>query len=167
MSLRTVLTVLLLAVLAVFTVVNWGAITAPTTLSLVFGTVQAPLGLLLLGFTVLVAAVFLFLLAVQQAGVIFETRRAAKELSAQRALADEAEASRFTELRRHLDQALQRLDEQALARDAAMTRRLEHLENALRAHVEQTGNSLAAYIGEVDDRVERLAAAKSLPAPRT
>jgi len=35
--------------------------------------------------------------------------------------------------------------------------RLDDLEQALRAHVDQASNSLAAFIGEVDDRLERMA----------
>ncbi|HEU0200795.1 MAG TPA: LapA family protein [Burkholderiaceae bacterium] len=167
MRLRTVLLLLLLALFAVFTILNWSAFTAPTTLSLLVGTVEAPLGLLLLGFIVLIAAVFLLLLALQQATVLVETRRTAKELSAQRTLADEAEASRFTALRQHLDESLQRFEAQAVARHAALMQRLDALEDATRVHIEQTGNSLAAGIGEVDDRVERLAGMQALPAPRT
>ena len=34
--------------------------------------------------------------------------------------------------------------------------RLDDLEQALRAHVDQASNSLAAFIGEVDDRLEDL-----------
>ena len=35
--------------------------------------------------------------------------------------------------------------------------RPDDLEQALRAHVDQASNSLAAFIGEVDDRLERMA----------
>lgn len=165
MKLRTFLAVLLLAVFTVFVAVNWSAINAPTTVSLVFDTVQAPLGLLLLGFAVLIAALFLLLLLVQQAGVIVETRRAAKELSAQRTLADQAEASRFTELRRHIDAELQRYDELAVARHETLVQQVTVVLNDLRTHLDQTGNTMAAQIGELDDRVERLVATRALPAP--
>ena len=99
-------------------------------------------------------------LMVQQASVLVETRRTAKELSAQRTLADQAEASRFTALGKHLDEELQRLESQAAAREAALGQRLDGREQALRAHVDQASNSLAAFIGEVDDRLERMARPK-------
>lgn len=166
MNLRVVVVFLLLAAFVGFLVLNWNVITAPTTLSLGFWTAQAPLGLLLLGFTILIAAVFLFLLVVQQATVLVETRRAAKELTAQRTLADQAEASRFTALGEHLDEELRRLEAQAAARQAALAQRLDGLEQALRAHVDQATNSLAAFIGVLDDRVERIEAAKGLVPPR-
>lgn len=160
MKSRTLLMLLLLAVFAAFTVANWGAITAPTTLSLIVGTVQAPLGLILFGFVVATAGLFLLLLAYQQATVIVEARRTAKELNAQRRLADQAEASRFTELRGHLDEQMQRIEADAAARLATLLERVDRLEQSLRVQIEQSGNSLAASVGELDDRVQRLAAGK-------
>jgi hypothetical protein len=40
---------------------------------------------------------------------------------------------------------------------------LDRLDRELRAAVEQSGNTLAAYLGEIDDRLER---AKGEPAMR-
>lgn len=165
MNLRTVLIIVMLALFAGFVALNWSVITAPTTLSFGFWTAQAPLGLLLLGFTVLIAAMFLFLLVIQQATVLVETRRTAKELTAQRALADQAEASRFTALGERLDQELRRVEAQAATRQDAVVQRLDGLEQSLRTHVDQASNSLAAFIGELDDRVERIEAARGLPPP--
>jgi uncharacterized integral membrane protein len=59
MNFRTAFLIALLAVLAIFTAINWNAFVAPTTLSLLFAEVQAPLGLVMLGITILLAAVFL------------------------------------------------------------------------------------------------------------
>ncbi len=156
MKIRAIVLAVLLGFLLLFTAANWGAITASTQVSLLVTRVEAPLGLILLTFLVVVALVFLFLMAYQQAGVILETRRAAKELAAQRALADQAEASRFTELRKHLDVRLDNLHEEIRSPGDTMTARIDRLETALREHIDHTGNTLAAYIGEVDDRVERL-----------
>lgn len=167
MNLRTGLIIVLLALFAGFVALNWSVINAPTTLSFGFWTAQAPLGLLLLGFTILIAAMFLFLLVIQQATVLVETRRAAKELTAQRALADQAEASRFTALGERLDQELRRLEEQAVTRQDALAQRLSGLEQSLRTHVDQASNSLAAFIGELDDRVERIEAAGGFAPPPT
>ena len=160
MNLRTVLLFLIVAAFAGFVILNWGVINAPTTLSFGFSSAQAPLGLLLLGFTVVIVAMFLLFMVVQQATVLLETRRTAKELTAQRTLADQAESSRFTALSKHLDDELQRLEAQATTRDTALTQRLDNLEQSLRTHVEQASNSLAASIGEMDDRLERLAGGK-------
>jgi len=155
MSLRTVLLLVILAVLAVFTGLNWTAFTTPTTLSLLFATVQAPLGLLMLVVTGLLAAVFLMYVVYLQSTVMLEARKSARELHAQRLLADDAEASRFTELRTFLESRISKLEaDVALSRSAAQ-RGLDQLATDLRATIEQTGTVLTAYIGEVEDRLER------------
>ena len=163
MGYRTLALVIAFLLFTIFAAVNWPAFTAPTTLSFLFGSVQAPLGLVLLGVIVFVCAIFLLLLALQQANVLVETRRMTKELSAQRTLADQAEASRFTELRAHLDQKLQGLQGGVAGTpDVDLTGRLDRIEAALKAQAEHS-NALAATLGELDDRIERLLATRQLP----
>ena len=162
MGYRTLALVIAFLLFTIFAAVNWPAFTAPTTLSFVVGSVQAPLGLILLGVIVFVCALFLLLLAVQQASVLVETRRMAKELSAQRTLADQAEASRFTELRAHFDQVLQRAQGGATGAPTDLAGRLDRIEVALKAQAEHS-NALAATIGELDDRIERLLATPREP----
>ena len=106
MSIRTVALILVLAALAVFVVVNWSAFTTPTSLSLLVGSIDAPLGLLMLMVTAVLGVVFLAYVVWLQTSVLLESRRINRELAAQRQLADQAEASRFTELRAHIDQAV-------------------------------------------------------------
>lgn len=155
MSLRTVLLLVVLAVLAVFTALNWTAFTTPTTLSLVFATVQAPLGLLMLVVTGLLAALFLLYVVYLQSTVILEARKSARELQAQRKLADEAEASRFTELRAFLESRISKLEGDVAQSRSAAQSGLDRQSTDLRATIEQTGTVLTAYIGEVEDRLER------------
>lgn len=110
MPLRTILLLIVLAAIAIFAALNWSAFLAPTTLSLGFAQVQAPLGLIMLGLIAILTAVFLGYLVYLQSTVLLESRRHAKELQAQRELADQAEASRFTELRAHLDSRLNEME---------------------------------------------------------
>ena len=137
MRMRTLLLLLIVVVLGTFTILNWTAFTTPTSLSLVFASVQAPLGLVMLVITGILAALFLLYVAYLQGTVILEARRSSRELQSQRQLADQAEASRFTELRGVLEARLDRLDIE------------------LRATVEQTAAGLSAHIGEIEDRLER------------
>ncbi|MFT4193420.1 LapA family protein [Ottowia sp.] len=109
MSLRSLFLLLVGAAIVTFIGVNWAEMTRPTDLSLIFMEIRAPLGLVLIGLMALLSAVFVALVAYQQGTVLVETRRHAKELSIQRELADKAEASRFTDLRAHLDQEVARL----------------------------------------------------------
>jgi uncharacterized integral membrane protein len=154
MYLRTLVLLIVLGAIAVFAAVNWGAFTAPTTLSLVFGNVQAPLGLIMLGLAALLTALFLIFLVYLQASAILEARRHARELRAQRELAEQAENSRFTELRGFLEAELPKLAGQATELKVSMQTRLDQLDQSLRVAIEQAGNTLAAYIGEIEDRLE-------------
>ena len=162
MGYRTLTLVIAFLLFTIFAAVNWPAFTAPTTLSFVVGSIEAPLGLILLGVIVFVCAAFLLLLAVQQASVLVETRRMAKELSAQRTLADQAEASRFTDLRAYIDQVLQRDRPGGAGIPVDLAARLDRIEAGLKAQAEHS-NTLAATIGELDDRIERLLAMSRQP----
>jgi uncharacterized integral membrane protein len=144
MKLSTLLFLLILAAITAFSVANWSVIVAPTSISLIFATVEAPLGLVLLGLVALVTALFLGFLVYLQTSVLIESRRHARQLEAQRQLADQAEASRFTDLRAFLDAELK-----------TMSAGLDRVEQELKGAVEQASNTLAAYIGELEDRLQR------------
>jgi len=143
MQLRTVLLLVILVGIAAFAAVNWSAFTTPAPLSLVVTTIQAPLGLIMLALIVLLSLLFLVFVVYLQTSVLLESRRNARELQAQRALADQAEASRFTELRGFIETQVQQLEN-----------RIEASEARLQGALEQSGNTLAAYIGELEDRLE-------------
>ena len=155
MKLPTLLLMFVLTGIVAFAVVNWSVIMAPTTVSLLVADIQAPLGLIMLALTALVTVLFLIYLAYLQTTVLLDARRHSRELQTQRELADKAEASRFTDLHGYLDTELRKLGEQVAESRTGVTGRLERTEQELRALIEQSGNSLAAYIGEIDDRLLR------------
>ena len=153
MPLRTVLLLALAVLFAIFVMVNWTAFMTPTSLSLLVASVEAPLGLIMLLVTGFFAAVFLAYALYLQTSVLFETRRMTRELAAQRQLADQAEASRFTELRGMLDARFDRLDD--ALRGGRATVDAQGLATELRAAIDQAANGLAAQIAELDDRIAR------------
>jgi uncharacterized integral membrane protein len=135
MRVRTVLVILVLLLVAGFVAANLPAFTAPTTLSLLVARIEAPLGLVMLGLQGLVLGVFAVYVAMWQGAVLLQTLRHTKELQAQRALADQAEASRFTELRAVLHEEFERVA-------AQIGRTQEELRHEMRDHA----NSLAATL---------------------
>jgi hypothetical protein len=135
------LTLVLLAV-AGFAAANWAAFTAPQALTLGFVEFTAPLGLLMLLVTALVAVAFLTALAVWQASTMAAFRRLTRELDTQKVLAQEAEASRFTTLTAAATQERERIEA-----------RVEASEAALRAEINDGINSLAAMLAELDNRL--------------
>ncbi|MCO5107217.1 MAG: LapA family protein [Burkholderiaceae bacterium] len=155
MTLRSLLFVLVFGALAAFVLVNWTVLNAPTALSLAFADVQAPLGVVMLGFIVAVTVLFLGYIVYLQMSGLLETRRHGKELQAQRQLADQAEASRFTELRGFLEGEFARQATRQVELDAALRGRLDALEEQVRIVVEQQANSVSASVGELADRIDR------------
>jgi uncharacterized integral membrane protein len=153
--LRTLLIVLVLGVVVVFALLNWSVFTAPTILSVGFTTFDAPLGLILLGAIGALTLLFLIYLVYLQATALMESRQYSRELKNQRELADRAEESRFTELRSSLETELRRIAAQMADSNTAMNTRLDGLAHDLRSAIEQSTNSLSAYIGEIEDRLER------------
>jgi uncharacterized integral membrane protein len=144
MSVRSLLVIIVLGLLAIFAIVNWGTFITPTRLSLVVTSVEAPLGLVMLGFTAVLAAVLLAYALKVQINALSDTRRQSEELRRQRELADQAEASRFTELRQYLEQEL-----------ASVKQAQQDSEQRVRDELASSTNTLSACIGEVDERLER------------
>jgi uncharacterized integral membrane protein len=165
MYLRTLLILVVLLALSVFAAINWGAFTTPTPLSLVFATVEAPLGLILVVFVAVLTLLFLVYLLYLQSSVLLEWRRHARELQTQRELAEEAEASRVSQLRSLLEDELAKLENGAEETRSALLARIDQLDRDLRAALEQSGNSLAAYIGELEDRIEEASRRQSAGNP--
>lgn len=163
MYLRTVLILVVLGLLAIFAIFNWSAFVAPTALTLGFATVEAPLGLILLGIVGVVSALFLVYVVFLQSTSLMDSRRQARELQVQREIADRAEVSRFEQLRAAMENELQRLEKQSVESQAAIIARLDDLERDMRAAMEQSGNTLAAYLGEIEDRLDRGNAGKDSP----
>lgn len=155
MRVRTLFVVLVLVLLGAFTWLNWAAFTARTPLELLVTRVEAPLGLVMLG----VVAVLTVLYAVIAVGVevtaLLEARRHARELLAQRRLAEEAEASRYTELRQYLEAELTRLGTVPTEAAREVIARVDQAEARLKGHIERVGDTLAAGAHERTDRRDR------------
>lgn len=150
--------IILVAIVAlltlIFTIANWTTLSAPAPINLLVVEVQGPLGLVILALGAVLIALFVLLVLSLQATVLLETRRQSRELSAQRELADKAEASRFTELRQMLTQEFAALKELS-GKPGELLERINRLESGLRQEIHDTGNTLSAYIGELEERLER------------
>ena len=153
MSLRALLLLIIGAAIVAFIGVNWTAMTMPTDLNLIFTEIRAPLGLVLLGLMALLSVVFVGLIAYTQGTVLMETRRHAKELTAQRELADKAEASRFTELRAYLEEQTLAEQRRESALGTVLADRFAQQQQVLLARMQRTDKTLAAYMGQLEDRL--------------
>ncbi len=146
MNLRTFFLLLTVAAIALLAALNWSALSAPSHVSLGLVTFDAPLGLLMLGLTVLLGIFFVAYVLSLQGTVLLDARRHAKEMQVQRELADKAEASRFTELRQYLET-------QHSQTQSALWARLDALDARITARMLESDNSTAAYIGQLEQQL--------------
>ena len=128
---------LVLALVSLFALLNWQAFATLAPLSFGFVSFEAPLGLLLLGLIAGLCVLFAGWVIYLQASALGDSRRQTRELQSQRDLADTAEASRVADLR------------------AVLLARIDRLQIDLRVLHEQGANSVAAHLGELEDRLER------------
>ena len=137
MKLLGALGILVMGLLATFVIANWGVLVMPVEVSLLVATINAPAGIILLGATALLLTLLGAYTLTLHTSTLLEARRHAKELREQRLLADQAEASRFTEL------------------GTAMRAEFSELRAAMQQTTAESVNSLAAAIGEVEDKLDR------------
>ena len=151
---RAIVLFLGLALLGAFALLNWTAFTTPQALNLGVTTVEAPLGASMLGGVVFLSLLLTVWALSMQTAALFESRRLSKELQAQRELADKAEASRFVELRSFLSAELLRVSQASYEARADLLARIDRLQDETRTRLDEHANSVAASIGEFEDRVE-------------
>jgi uncharacterized integral membrane protein len=154
-SLKTVALLVVFAVLALFAAVNLNSFITPTHLWLLFASIEAPLGLIMLGFTALISLMFLAFIGYMQASFLYETKRFNREIQSCRELADKAEASRIAALKGFLETELARAETRQTDLYSSLQERANKLESDLKETIEQAGNTLAACIGEFEDRLIR------------
>jgi hypothetical protein len=165
MRFRTFFLFLLLVATALFALLNWPAFTTPTTLSLGLGTVQAPIGLLMLGVVFLLGAMALAQVIYVQGTALADARRQAKELQAQRELADTAEMSRFTDLRNFVDGEMLKVAHTSNDLKSALLARLDQIDQHHQSLLQETANSLYAHIGQLEERIDHAVAPRGMPPP--
>ena len=146
MNFRSLLLTLTAAAIAAIAVLNWNTLATSVPVSLGVVTVDAPLGIVMLALTALLAAFALAYVLWLQGSVLIETRRHGKEMQVQRELADKAEASRFTEMKAFLQTQSQQTH-------AALMERIETLESRLLARANESDNSTAAYWGQLENQL--------------
>ena len=148
----TLLLLLILTITGAIASLNWAAFIAPIDLSLGFAVVHMPIGLLMLGLLVCITVLFLLYVVYLQTSSLLETRRLSRKLEANIALAEKAEASRFTELRSALESEMVKQANRDAESRAAMLARIDLLGKELNVSMGQSTNTLAAHIGEFEDR---------------
>lgn len=154
MRTRTIALVVAILLVAGFAALNWAEIIRPTPL--LFGPIvaDAPLGLILLGLLALTLVLFLASSAAIRTQSLMDYRHHQKTLEAQRELADKAEASRFTDLRQHLDTNLRELKERAPITASDFDKAMMQSRRDQQAQMEQLNRMMSARLNELEHRLE-------------
>ena len=133
MRFRSLLVLVASGLAALFVVLNWRVFAASAKLNLAVTSAEVPVGVMMLMLFALALLVLWIIVGRWQGTLLTEFRRQAQELQAQRLLAENAEASRFTELG-------------ALIREEIAK---------LRTELQDTEHSIAATLGEMDERLRK------------
>lgn len=88
----------LVVMMLVFAGLNWSVLSAVTTINLLVAQVQAPTGVILLGFTAALAVLFFLATVYSRIGALMESRRLQQALRTAREAAERNEASRLESL---------------------------------------------------------------------
>jgi DNA anti-recombination protein RmuC len=153
---RARMVVLVIAILAVaaFAALNWSEMLRTTPLSFGVLVADAPLGLILLGVTTLLLLAFVVSSATSRTEYLLESRSHSKALEAQRELADKAEASRFTDLRLHLDTQLRENRQREAIAAAEFEKAMVQSQRELRTQLEQMNRLVASRLSEIETRID-------------
>lgn len=158
MRARLVYIILAAVIVCGIAALNWPEVTRTTSLNLGVATVEAPLAAIMFGAFLLTLVVFLVSSAVIESRHLIVWNRHNRELQAQRDLAERAEASRFTDLRQHIDTTLR----DARQRDTLTNREFEksmlQSHRDLRVQLENMTRALMARLSDVEARFSGRAA---------
>lgn len=154
---RNVTLVVILLLLGLFAWRNWAVFSESKPLSLIFTQVQAPFGIVMLVILLVLVVVYFIYTVGMEMTALNEAKRFAREILSTRKLADEAEASRFSDLKKWLEGELAGIKAEQPSGLAGkldqLMARLDKVEETLRDDFEKAGNTLAAYIGELEDQI--------------
>jgi hypothetical protein len=154
MRARLLFIVLAGVVVAGLAALNWGEVTRTSRLNFGLILTDAPLAGILLAILAVTLIVFLVSSAIQESRNLIAWNRHAKELQAQRDLADKAEASRFTDLRQHIDSTLRESRQRDALAGGEFEKSMLQSHRDLRAQLDAMNRTLLARLAELESRVD-------------
>jgi uncharacterized integral membrane protein len=165
MRARLVFVLVAIVLVAGFAAMNWSEFNRPVPLNFGWHVADAPLGMVMLAALAVALLALLLSSAAWHSRRLIETNRHAKALQAQRDLAEKAEASRFTDLRQHLDAQLRENRQREAIAITEFEKAVVQSQRDLRNQLEQINRVLASRLGEIETRIDaRLERLHSAPA---
>lgn len=172
MKIRTLGMLLIVIVMAVFLIINWGTLSQVTTVNLVYTEIQAPLGIIVVAAFAVVVALLMIYTVWQQASVMVELRAAYKEARAARAMAEDADKSRVADIRNDFKERMEKMEALLATRTDEVIRLMQERNRfedeslskfraEQQARAEEARASLEAQLRVLEKRV-----IDALPAPK-
>lgn len=156
MNARGLFLALVVLLVGAFAWLNMSAIMEPTEVNLMFTTVQAPLGMILLAILGTLVILFLLYMLYLQSKFLLESRNLHKELDAQRKLADEAEASRLAELKTSVAEQFDALKQRDDDDKFQVMGRIDRLEDGLRETLgAENTDGLRTFVADEIAKIEK------------
>lgn len=164
MRLKGVLITFVVIAGLVFAAVNWQVLFAPTRVNLLLATLEVPLGITLLVFTVALSLIFFLAALWERAGQLRQVTHLERHIEDLRARLDRQQSAEMVSLEGVLtdrtDLIRQQLESDSGRVEANLTASLLELEERLVSRLEtvqervvMVRNELAADIGELEDRL--------------
>ncbi|HAW45125.1 MAG TPA: hypothetical protein DCW60_02075 [Sutterella sp.] len=156
MNIKSVILLLIVVFCGFFLVINWQGIVTDVAVDFGFYKADAPLALIvLLGLGALVVICLLYAMWLQ-ASMALEMRKVRREAQSSKNLAEDAEKSRFLELKADIEKLKGEWQNQADTRRDQMIKRIDELDKRFEEGFVQTINSLSSSVGELEDSVHSL-----------
>src|SRR3569832_188448 len=162
---RIAFIVLAVLVVAGIAALNWPEFTRPEPLSFGVLTATVPIGLTMLVLMAIVLTVFLVSTAIQESRYLLDHRRHSRALQAQRELAENAEASRFTDLRQQLDAHIRESRHRDSVVATEFEKRMMQSHAELRAHMERMHQMIANHLDEIESRIGTVRDVRTVDVP--
>ncbi len=154
MRARLLFIVATIVVIAGFAAQNWTEFQRAVPLNFGIVVTAAPLGVILLGALLVSLLVFLISSTAQESRHLMENRRYSRNLEVQRDLAEKAEASRFNELRQHIDAHLRENRQRDALAGTEFEKSMLQSHRELRGEIEQLNRTLAAQLVDLESRLD-------------
>lgn len=142
------------ALLGLFTAVNWQAFTQPAEINFLFARMVMPLGIVLLGVIGVLLLSLALVLAWAHAARLLQHRAHTRESDRLRAISEDAEASRLAELRSWLDSEMRAQTACVEHIGKRLAARMDAMESVLTRRQEEGENSVSAHLSELEDRLD-------------
>lgn len=152
---RSLIVALVLLLVLFFAGVNWPLFSEPSTLNLVLTSIEAPLGLVMLGVIGFLSLLFLFVAGRIEGGALVESSQGRKELEKARRLAESAEQSRFEKLHKQVERGFESLADRL--DDVVTQGEQEELSKTIQHDSDEVVEKIEAVEGELKKEIQEAA----------